>query len=46
MTSHCYNPRNNSLASNGNDLENSIEISPVGSSDNRPATLDYLQTYH
>ena len=40
MTSHSYNTRNNPLASNGNGPENSIEISPEFSSDNRPAALD------
>ena len=40
MTSHSYNTRSNSLASNGNVPENSIEMSPEISSDNRPATLD------
>ena len=38
--SHSYNTRKNSLASNGNGLEKSIEISPEFSSDNRTATLD------
>ena len=40
MTSHSFNTRNKSLASNGDGPENSIEISPESSSDNRVATLE------
>ena len=40
MTSHSYNTRSRSLVSNRNGPEDSIEISPDFSSDNRSATLD------
>ena len=40
MKSHSYGNRNNFLASKENGPENSTEISPEISSDNRPATFD------
>ena len=40
MKSHSHCNRNNFLASKENGPENSTEISPEISSDNRPATFD------